>query len=68
MLFRGIRKKYTTDLILGTKFKKIIDMKKKFVQDMEVPVSLMQFLLQTQGRSGEFLCLNFYILRCFLGE
>ena len=65
MLFRGIRKKYTADLILGTKFKKIIDMKKKFVQDMEVPVSLMQFLLQTQGRSGEFLCFNFYILRCF---
>ena len=43
-------------------------MKEKFVQDMEVPVSLMQFLLQAQGRSGEFLCLNFYILRCFLGE
>ena len=49
MIFRGIVKKYTADLILLTKFKKIIGMKKKFAHSMEVPVSLMGFLLQTQG-------------------
>ena len=48
MIFRGIVKKYTADLTLLTKFKKIIGMKKKFAQIMEVPVSLMGFLLQTQ--------------------
>ena len=68
MLFRGIVKKYTADLILRTKFKKIIGMKEKFAQNMEVPVSLMEFLLQTQGSFGGFFCLKFYILRCFLGE
>ena len=35
---------------------------------MEVPVSLMEFLLQTEGSFGGFFCLKFYILRCFLGE
>ena len=45
MLFRGIVKKYTADL---TKIKNIIGMKDKFTQNMEVPVSLMEFLLQTQ--------------------
>ena len=47
MLFRGIVKKYTADLILRTKFKKIIGMgmKEKFEQNMELPVSLMEFLL-----------------------
>ena len=68
MLFRGIVKNYTADLILRTKFKKIIGMKEKFAQNMEVPVSLMEFLLQTEGSFGEFFCLKFYILRCFLGE
>ena len=43
-------------------------MKEKFAQNMEVPVSLMEFLLQTQGSFGEFFCLNFCILQCFLGE
>ena len=37
MLFGGIVKNYTSDLILRTKFKKVIGMKKKFVQNMEVP-------------------------------
>ena len=45
MLFRGIVKNYTADLILRTKFKKIIGMKETFVQNMEVPVSFMEFLL-----------------------
>ena len=68
MLFRGIVNKYTADLILRTKFKKMIGMKEKFAQNMEVPVSLMEFLLQTQGSFRGFFCLNFYILQCFLGE
>ena len=68
MLFRGIVKNYTADLILRTKFKKIIGMKEKFAQNMEVPVSLMEFLLQTQGSFGGFFCFKFYILRRFLGE
>ena len=66
--FREIVKNYAADLILRTKFKKIIGMKEKFAQNMEVPVSLMEFLLQTQGSFRGFFCLNFYILQCFLGE
>ena len=54
MLFRGIGKKYTGDLILLTKFKKIISMKEKFEQNIEVPVSLMEFLLQTQRALMDF--------------
>ena len=65
MLFRGIVKKYTADL---TKIKKIIGMKDKFTQNMEVPVPLMEFLLQTQESFGGFFCLKFYILRWLLGE
>ena len=49
MLFRGIVKKYTADRTLLTKFKKIIGMEEKFAQNMEVPVSLVEFLLQAQG-------------------
>ena len=45
-----------------TKFKKIIDMKEKFAQNMEVPVPLMEFLLQTQWTFGGCFCLKFYIL------
>ena len=67
MLFRGIVKKYPGDLILLTKFKKIIGMKEKFEQNIEVPVSLMEFLLQTQESFDGFFCLTFYILRWFLG-
>ena len=48
MLFREIVKKYTADLILLTKFKTIIGMKEKFVQNSEVPVSLMEILMQNQ--------------------
>ena len=43
-------------------------MKEKFVQNMEVPVSLMEFSLQTQGSFGGFFCSKFYILLCFFGE
>ena len=58
MLFRGIVKNYTADLILRTKFKKIIDLKENIAQNMEVPVSLMEFLLQTQGSFGGFFLLE----------
>ena len=68
MFFRGIVKKYTADLILLTKFKRIIGMKKKLKQNMEVPVSLMEFSLQTQGSFDGFFCLKFYVLQCFLEE
>ena len=68
MLFSGIIKNYTADMILRTKFKKIIGMKEKISQNMEVAVSLVELLLQTQGSFGGFFCLKFYILRCFLGE
>ena len=62
MLFRRIVKKYTADLTLLTKFEKIVGMYEKFAQNMEVSVSLMKFLLQTQGTFGVFFCLKFYIL------
>ena len=68
MRLRGIVKNYTADMILWTKFKRIIGMKKKISQNMEVAVSLVELLLQTQGSFGGFFCLKFYILRCFLGE
>ena len=68
MLFRGIVKNYTADLRARTKFKKIIGMKEKFTQNMDVPVSLMEFLLQTQGSFGRFFCLKFQIFLYFLGE
>ena len=47
VLFRGIVKNYTADLILLTKFKKIIGMKEKISQNMEVAVSLVEVLLQS---------------------
>ena len=65
MLFRGIVKKYTADLILRTKFKKIIGIKEKFSQNLEVPVSLMEFLLQTQGSFGGYFFFKFYIFDVF---
>ena len=57
MLFRGIVKNCAADLIFRTKFKKIIGMK----EQCEVPVSLMEFLLQTRGSFGGIFCLKFYI-------
>ena len=39
MIFRGIVNNYTADLILRTKFKKIIDLKENIAQNIEVPVS-----------------------------
>ena len=68
MLFRGIVKKYNVDLLLLTKFKKLIGLKEKFAQNIELPVSLLEFLLQTQESFDGFFCLTFYILRWFLGE
>ena len=41
MLCRRIVKKYTADLILLTKFKRIIGMKERSAQNMEAPVSLI---------------------------
>ena len=54
MLFRGIVKKYTADLTLLTKFKKIIGMYEKYAQNMDVSVSLVEFLLETQRTFGIF--------------
>ena len=68
MLFRGIVKKYTAGLILLTKFKKIIGMKERFLKNMEVLVSIMEFLLQSPRELGGFFCLTFYILSWFLEE
>ena len=50
-----LHKKYTADLILRTKFKRIIGIKVKVSQNMEVPVSLTEFLLGIQGSFGGFL-------------
>ena len=45
MLFRGIVRKFTADLILLTKLKKTIGMTEKYMQNIEVPVTvLMNFL------------------------
>ena len=52
IVFRVVLKKYTADLKLQTKFKKIIDTTEKFAQNIEVPVSLMEFLLKTQESFG----------------
>ena len=43
-------------------------MKEKFAQNIEVKVSFMEFLLQTQESFGGFFCLTFYILLWFLWE
>ena len=43
MFFRGIVNKYTVDLVLLTKFKKMIGMKEKFAQNLEATVSLIEF-------------------------
>ena len=67
MLFRGIVKNCTADLILWTKFKKIVGMKEKFAQNMEVPVSLIEFLLQTQGSFGRFLFEVLHLTMFFRG-
>ena len=53
-MFREIVKKYIEDLILLTKLKNIIGMKEKFAQNMEVTVSLLEFLLKTKGNFGGF--------------
>ena len=68
MFFRVIVKKYTVYLVLLTKFKKIIGMKEKFMQNLELPVSLMEVLLQTQTSFDRFFYLIFYIFQWFLGE
>ena len=68
MLFGGIVKKYTVYLILLTTFKKIIGMKEIFAQNMEVPVSLMEFLLQSQGTFGGFLFEILHFVMVFRGR
>ena len=67
MLIRGVVREYTADLILLIKYKNIIGMKEKCAQNMEVPVSLMEFFLQTEALV-DFFSLKFYISRWFLGE
>ena len=68
MLFSAIVKKYTSNLILLVKFKGIIGMKEKSEQNMEVPFSVIKFLIQTHGTFGRFFCLKFYLIWWFLGE
>ena len=46
----------------------MIGIYENIVQNMEVSVSLMEFLLQTNGSFGGFFCLNVYILHCILSE
>ena len=67
MLLQGIVKKYTADLVLLTKFRKVVGMKEKFTQNMEAPVSLKKFLLQTQGTFGGFFFEFFYFMMDFKG-
>ena len=55
MFFRGVVKKYTVDLILLTKFKKIIGLKEKFKQNSEVPVSRMEFYSKPKKALMDFL-------------
>ena len=59
MLLGGIAKKYTAGLILLTKLKKIIGMKEKFAQNIEVPISLMEFLLKSKGALMDFFVWSF---------
>ena len=54
MLFRGIRKKYTADLILGTKFKKIIDMKKNLCKIWRYQFHLCNFYSKHKEDLGNF--------------
>ena len=69
MLFRGIVKKYTADLILLTKLKKIVGMKENFLQNIEVALSLTEFLLQTQESfDGFFLFDISYFTMVFRGN
>ena len=68
MPFREIVKNYTADLILRAKLKKIIGTKENFVQNMEVPVSSMEFLLEKQGGSGGFFLFEVLHFTMFLGE
>ena len=68
MVFRGILKKYFADRTLRSKFKKVSGMQEKFAQNVEVPVSLMEFLLQTQGIfGGVFLFENLHFMMVFRG-
>ena len=59
MLFKGIVKKYTADGTLLTKFKNVFCIQEKFAKNMELPVSLMEFLLQTQGTFAGVFCLKY---------
>ena len=61
-------KKYTAYLIVLTKFKKEIGMKEKFEQNMEVPVSLMEFYPKTKGALVDFFVLNFTFYDGFWGN
>ena len=68
MLARGIVKKYTSGLILLTKFKKSIGMKENLAQNMKVPLLLIEFLLQIQGTFGGFFLFEILHFMMVLGE
>ena len=54
MFVKGMVKKSTADVIWLTKFKRVIGMNEWFVQIMKISVSLMEYLLQTQGTFSSF--------------
>ena len=64
MLSRRIEE-YTADMTLLIKFKKITGKKKKFAQNMEVPVSLMNFYSKLKGSLVGFFVWNFRFFDCF---
>ena len=68
MLFIGIVKKYSADLMLLTKLKKINGSSEKFAQNMEVQVSLTEFSLKNQGSFAGFFVSNFTFCEVLLGE
>ena len=67
MFFRGIVKKYTVDLILLTKYKKIIGLKEKFKQNIEVPVSCMEFYSKPKKALMDFLFDILHFMMVFRG-
>ena len=59
-LYRGIVKKYTADLILLNQFKKIICIKEKFAQNIEVhQFHLWSFYSKHKRALMDFFCLTF---------
>ena len=70
MLFGGIVKKYTADLILRTKFKNIIGLTEKFAQNIEEATSFTYgiFTPNTRKLGSIFFVRSFTFYDNFLGE